>query len=77
MGKYKYLFYDFDGTISNTYEGVAENGVGLSAKEGSWRMKKFSIDDYNKVYKKLQEGKLDIKDKDLPVLEYVDCKFIK
>ena len=24
MGKYKYLFYDFDGTISNTYEGVAE-----------------------------------------------------
>ena len=60
-----------------TYEGVAENGVGLSAKEGSWRMKKFSIDDYNKAYKDLQEGKLDIKDKDLPVLEYVDCKFIK
>ena len=24
MGKYKYLFYDFDGTIANTYEGVAE-----------------------------------------------------
>lgn len=24
MGKYKYLFYDFDGTISNTYEGVAQ-----------------------------------------------------
>ena len=24
MGKYKYLFYDFGGTISNTYEGVAE-----------------------------------------------------
>ena len=24
MGKYKYLFYDFDGTIANTYDGVAE-----------------------------------------------------
>lgn len=24
MGKYKYLFYDFDGTISDTYDGVAE-----------------------------------------------------
>ncbi len=24
MGKYKYLFYDFDGTIANTYEGVTE-----------------------------------------------------
>ena len=24
MGKYKYLFYDFDGTIANSYEGVYE-----------------------------------------------------
>lgn len=60
-----------------SHVGVKENSVGLSATENSWRMKNFSIDDYNKAYKKLQKGDLNINDKELPKLEYVDYQYIK
>ena len=40
-------------------------------------MKNFTIDDYNKAYEKIKNGKLDIKDLELPKLEYVDYQFIK
>ena len=57
--------------------GVVENSVSLSATKDSWRMKNFTIDDYNKAYEKIKNGKLDIKDLELPKLEYVDYQFIK
>lgn len=57
--------------------GVKENSVGLSATENSWRMKNFTIDDYNKSYEKIKNGKLDIKDLELPKLSYVDYQFTK
>lgn len=60
-----------------TKVGVKEGCVRLSATEHSWRMNNYTIADYNKTYKQLQKGKLEIEDKEMPKLSNVDCKIFE
>lgn len=60
-----------------TKAGVAEGYVGLSATDTSWRLKNFSIEEYNKTYKIIQNGQLNIISDKMPKLEYVDYKLIE
>lgn len=57
-----------------TKVGVKEGCVRLSATEHSWRMKNYTIDDYNKMYKQMQKGKVVVEDKKMPKLTNVNCK---
>lgn len=57
--------------------GAAEDSVGLSATDRSWRMNKYSIKEYNVVYGKLKNGKIKIYNDKLPDLKYVQYKEIK
>jgi len=51
--------------------GVKEDGVGLSATEGSWRVKNTSIEDYNKMIEEMKKKDLKIQGEELPELKYV------
>ncbi|MEG2093828.1 MAG: BMP family ABC transporter substrate-binding protein [Lachnospiraceae bacterium] len=58
--------YDNDGTWSTdlggktSILGVADDGVGLPTAEGSWRMKKFTVDDYAALFESVKSGKVTI-----------------
>ena len=54
-----------------TLLGVKEDGVGLSATEGSWRLKNMSIEEYNKMFKEMQKTDLNISQEELPKLKHV------
>ena len=51
--------------------GVKENGVGLSATEGSWRVKNTTIAQYNEMIENMKKTDLNIADEELPKLEHV------
>ena len=51
--------------------GVKENGVGLSAKEGSWRVKNTTIAQYNEMIESMKKTELKIATEQLPRLTHV------
>lgn len=51
--------------------GVKEDGVGLSAVEGSWRVKNTTIDQYNAMIESMKKTDLKIEQEELPTLNYV------
>ena len=63
------------GKVANL--GVSEDCVGLSATKNSWRMKNYSIKDYNKTYNKMKKGEIKISGDKLPKLQYVSLKKLK
>lgn len=40
----------------STNLGAKDNAVGLPTEEGSWGFKKFTVEEYNELFKKLQDG---------------------
>lgn len=57
--------------------GVAEDCVGLSATKNSWRMKNYSIEEYNKLYESIKKKGIKLATDELPELKYVKVDFIK
>ena len=51
--------------------GIEKDCVGLSATEGSWRMTKFTIDQYNQFYESIKASTPVISRYQLPTLAYV------
>ena len=51
--------------------GIKEDGVGLSATEGSWRVKNMTIDEYNTMIDGIKKKDLVINGEKLPTLQFV------
>lgn len=50
--------WDSDHAGATAHLGAAEDCIGLPTAEGSWRLTKFTVDEYNALYAKLKDGSI-------------------